>query len=84
MDNLAVSDINSHVSGVAYNITRLGIFKAVYRRAHASVRRRGMRQADTEIIVNAHYETGAVRTVGKAGAAVYIRVTHKLACIICH
>ena len=37
MNDLSISDINCHMSGIAYNVTGLGIFNAVYCCAHTSV-----------------------------------------------
>ena len=78
MNNLTIAGIDTHVTRIADNIAGLRILQAVYGCAHTSVRRRRMRQAHTKVFVNAHHETRAVRTIGQAGAAVHIRITHKL------
>lgn len=43
MNKLSVARIDSHMAGIAYNITRLCILKPVYSRTYASVCRRRMR-----------------------------------------
>lgn len=78
MDNLSVADINSHMTGVAYHIAGLCIFQTIDRCTHASVRRRGMRQAYAKVLVYAHNESGTVGAVSETGSAIYIGITHKL------
>ena len=50
--------------------------------ADTSVSCRRVRQAHTEVLINTHDKTGAVRSVRQAGAAIYIRIAYKLKRII--
>ena len=82
MYDLSVADVDSHMAGIAYDISGLCIFQSAYIRAYISVCRWGMRKGNTEVLIYAHYKTGAVRTVCKACPAIYIRVANKLYRII--
>ena len=75
-----ISAVDSHMSTVADNVARLCLGKA-YRISYASHGAGGMGQAHTKVGLYAHDESGTVRSVGQAGSAVYIRITHKLACV---
>ena len=78
-----VAYIYSNMSTVAYDISRLCFGKAYFISA-ASLSAGRMWQADSERCVDRHNESGAVRTVGKTGTTVYIRVTDELTCITCY
>ena len=79
MDDLASADVDTYVTGVAYDVTGLCIGKSTGNGvAHTTVSTGGMRKRYTEVSVYAHYESGAVGTVCKRRTAVNIRVTHKL------
>lgn len=80
--NLAVSDINSHMSGITNQITRLCIFQSAHIHTYISVSCRRMRKGYAEVLIYAHYKPGTICTVGKACPAIYIGVTHKLYCVI--
>ena len=75
-----VATVNSYVTAVADDVARLCLGKAdaVSDASHGAG---GMGQAHTEVCVYSHNEAGAVCSVGKACAAVYVRITHKLTCI---
>ena len=82
MYNLAVSDINSHMSGITNQIARLCVFQSAYIHAYVSVSSGRMRKGYAEVLIYAHYEPGTIGTVGKACPAIYIRVANKLYRII--
>ena len=84
MNDLSIPYIDTHVAGIAHDVSGLCVCKSVYRRAHTSVCCGGVRQAHTKVIVNTHNKAGAVRAVGQACSAVHIGVTHKLTRKICH
>ena len=78
MNDLAVTDIQCHMSGVTDQDTCQCIGKSVNRGTLAAVCRRGMRQTYTEVSIYTHYKSGTVSAVGQAGSAVYLRVTNDL------
>lgn len=63
MYDLVSADIKSHMAGITDQVAWLRLCKAAYRTAYMSVCRGGVRQAHTEVIVNAHDESGTVRAV---------------------
>ena len=78
MNDLTITDIQCHMTGVTDQITGLCIGKSVYCGTLAAVCGRGVRQAYTEVRIYTHYKSGTVSTIGQAGAAIYIRVTNEL------
>ena len=81
MYNGIAAYINSNMSVIANDIARLHLGLA-YFVAYASHSAGGMRKANTKRCIYGHYKSRAVRTVGQAGAAVYIWISNKLTCII--
>ena len=73
--------IDSNVTAVAYNITRLHCVCA-YAVSYSCQCAGGMRQANAKCCIYTHYKSGAISAVGQACPAVYIRIAHKLACVI--
>ena len=84
MDDLSAADVDPHVSRVAEDVSGLGFRKRSYGIALFSVSRRGMGKADAKVFVDTHDETGAVRAVRQAGAAVHVRISNELQCVIRH
>ena len=79
MHDLAISNVDSHMSAVADDVAGLCAAQAaVDFCSHTSVCRRGMRKGHTEVLIYAHHETGAVRTVSKARPAIFIGIANEL------
>ena len=78
MHNLSVADVDSHMAGIADDVSGLCILQAVHPISLGTIRCRGMGQADTEIRIDAHDEAGTVSAVGKAAAAIDIRIADEL------
>ena len=77
---LAVADVDTYVTRVAYDITGLCVSDTADITSYASVSTGGVRQVDTEVPVYAHYEARAVGTAGERASAVYIRIADELEC----
>ena len=77
------ADINPNVTAVTYNVTRLHCICA-YAIPYASQCAGGMGKPYAKCCIYAHYKPGAVCAVCQTCPAIYIRVTHKLACIVCN
>ena len=81
MHDLPVSYVETHMSGIAHDISRLG-FRIGYpaSRTPAPVGRPWHRVS--EVLVDSPHESGAVRTLGQAGASRHVGIPDKLAGII--
>ena len=77
MYNRIVSYIDAHMSAVADNIARLCL-RQTYAVACAPQCAGTVRKAYSEVRIDAHDKSGTVRSVGQAGAAVYVRVADEL------
>ena len=80
MYDLSVSDVKSYMTGIAYQISGLCIWKSVNCSTDTSVCRWRMRKADTEVRIYTHDKSGTVSSVCKTGTAIHIRITDKLLC----
>ena len=77
MNDRAATDINSNVTTVAYNLSRLCIRKTYLVSNNASCPGR-MWKSYAKCCIYTHNETGAVCPVCQTGSTVYIRITDKL------
>lgn len=77
VQQLSAAGVNSHMTGIAYNITRLHIGLG-YPAAHTAQRAGGMGQRYTEVRVYRHNESGTIRAIGQAAASPYVSVADKL------
>lgn len=80
VQQLTAAGVNSHMTGIAYNIARLHIGLG-YSAAHATQRAGGMGKGYAKVCVYCHDETGTIRAVGQAAAAPYVSVAHKLCAV---
>ena len=78
MDDGVVAHVDCHMSAVADDISGLCLGKTANCVSGASLLTGGSRQADAEMLIHSHDKAGAVCTVRQAGAAVHIRIAHKL------
>ena len=78
MHNITVTDIQSHMAGITDQVSGQGVGQTVHRIPLLSVRRGRVRQRHAEVSVYAHHEAGTVCTVGQAGTAPFVRISHKL------
>ena len=78
MDNLPSAHINCHMTGIADNVTWLGILIAHFTSCPLQCHRT-VWQADSKVGINALDKSGTVRSIGETLAAPYIRVSNKLA-----
>ena len=76
-----VPNINTNMSAVAYNVTRLNIIDT-YSVSYTALCAGGMRKRNTKRCIYRHYKSGTIRTICQTASAVYIRISDKLACII--
>ena len=77
MDNLPSAHINCHMTGIADNVTWLGILIAYFTsgtlQCHGTVW-----QADSKVGIDTFNESGTICSISQALAAPYIRVSNKL------
>ena len=78
-----VPNINTNMSAVAYNVTGLNIIDT-YSVSYTALCAGGMRKRNTKRCIYRHYKSGTIRTICQTASAVYIRISDKLACIICN
>ena len=83
MYDRVVSNIDSHMTTVAYAITRLDVIKT-HAVSYTALCAGRMRQRYTECCIYRHYKSGTIRTICQAASTVYIRISNKLTCIICN
>ena len=83
MDDLAVTDIDCHVTRIADNVSRLCILIAD-RLSTVPLFIRGTRQRDAKMLIYCHDKIGTISSLGQAGSAQHIRVAQKLAGITYH
>ena len=81
MNDLAITHVNSHVSAIADQISRLCICVGYFCTCILLLIG-GSRKADSEVRIDTLYKSGAVCTIGKACSAPYVRISHKLCSII--
>ena len=84
MNDLTITDIQCYMTGVTDQVSCLCISQSVNCCTLATVCGRGMRKAYTEVRINTHNKSGAVRTIRKTCSTIYIRITDKLTCIACN
>ena len=81
MNDLAITHVNSHVSAIADQISRLCICVGYF--CTCILLLIGCsRKADSEVRIDTLYKSGAVCTIGKACSAPYVRISYKLCGII--
>ena len=78
-----VSNIDSYMTAVAYNITGLDVINA-HSVSTAALCTGGMRKRYSECSIYCHNKSGTISTVCQAASTIYVRISDKLACIICN
>ena len=81
MNDRSVSAVDGYMARVTDQIARFCVGKGGNHSAVASLRNIGTAERISEMRIYTLRKTGAVRSVGQAGAAVHIRVPKELGCI---
>ena len=70
MDHLTITDIDSHVTTITYNISRLRIRDG---NSRAALRCRSPRQRDSRCRITMLDQTGAIQSYSRSSAAIHVR-----------
>lgn len=65
VDNHSIAHIKRDMAVVAHDISCSGLIERINGRTDTAVGNIIVRKAETEVSINCHYETGAVRTVSQ-------------------
>ena len=83
MYNCVIAHINSNMSTVTYDISRLHLGNAHFT-SSASLCGRTVWQSYTKMCIYGHNKTGTIGSVCQARTTVYIRISNKLTCVTCN
>ena len=84
MNNLTISNIDTYVTGITYDIASLCILNTIYRIALFPVCCGRVWQAYSKVFVDTHNKAGTIGSFCQAASTIYIRISHKLQSVLCY